>query len=1449
MRSTCPRRSTQDSRAFFGPLAKVQAVLPVSGRTRQAVRRVFSHAALTGLLLLAALLVPAVSARAQTSFSFPNTNVGASSSQQIPAPAGVNAAVSTEVLTWGASGIPNLDFTGFGAPNCGSPCTQSVSFVPQAPGVRMGAVVWFGAGHNLLGTTLLSGIGQGGLGVLIPGTMTTVAGTGDWTSVADGILAKTAELNLPTSLALDGAGNLYIADSGNSRIRMVCAGTATTIAGTSCTTKEIFTVAGTSTSIPLSQPSGVAIDGAGNLYIADTGNNVIREVSVVTGIASVIAGTSGSSGFSGDGAVAASAQLSAPDGVAVDGYGNVFIADTGNNRIRVVCASANSVLGVSCQQGYINTVAGGGASLGDNGAATAAQLKSPFTVALDSLGDIFIADSQNNRIRVVCAGASNGSSVLTTACTSQGNIETVAGNGMVGDQGDNAQATSAELNSPSGLALDAAGNLYISDTENMRVRKVNSATGVITTVGGSGGPTYGGDNGVATTAELHGPYGLALDGNGNLFVADYLNERVREIQGTRTIASYPASAAVPQGQKSSATDVIVENDGYSSLTLTSINNPPATYAGIVSVANVTNCAAGSPVTVAGRCTIGAVFEPPSTPIITCQNNQASCTQDDNDSDGGGDLKIVDQTAAGTSVLTTNSPLVIAVSGYATPVNQTTTVLSETPSTNCSSPNSCSSTNGTPAALVATISTGSATGPLGGTVTFTDTFGGNSQVTANVAIVSAGTSNSYENYTATFPLTNLPAGSHSLSACYVVGLDSAHYGSCSIDNGSTFTQLVYESTSVTLVSNASNNKASLGTNVTFTATIAPGGGGVPVAQDGTVTFTSGTNVLCSGAINVSSSMASCTVSLSEGPQSITATYSGDLSNYIDGSSASIPNFDVQAQSIVAASSNNDPSYYGSPVMFTATVTPTGSALPSGTVSFLDGSKQIASGTGTLSGSPATASISTSNLSVGTHTITAQYAGDTSNAPGSSTLTQTVNKAVTAATLAANPSPGIAGKAVALTATVTVVSGASTPTGTVSFADGATPLGSAPVAANGTATLTPILAPGAHALTATYNGDTNDVGSTSVALPFSVILATTSVAVTTSASPSYVLSPITFSASVTGNGGVATGPVTFFVNGASVGTGTLNGNGVATFSYSPQGVGTYNITASYGGDVDDNGSTSMPLSQVVQPIPTTASLGESTTTIPNPQAILVATVLGSSGPMPTGTVTFYSGTSLIGSATLDATGVATFVPDLAAGNFSITASYGGDAIHAPSTSAALSFASTPIDFSVTVNPTTLSIPTTQNATVTITLTSRSGYSDTIGMGCLSLPAAVNCHFSSKTVILGSGTIQTVQLTIDTNNPLGGGQSAGVTKSGVTSLAGLFLPAGILLGLGAWRFRKRHAGLFVAGLALFLAGAMFLNGCSTGFSQSSAAPGSYTFQVGGIGVNSNVSHYQTITLTVTK
>ncbi len=332
--------------------------------------------------------------------------------------------------------------------------------------------------------------------------ITTVAGNGAVGYSGDNDPATTAKLNAPAGVAVDSAGNLYIADSANHRIRKVDpAGTITTVAGTGAA--GFAGDNGPAASARLNNPSGVALDSAGNLYIADFNNHRVRRVDP-SGIITTVAGN-GSIGYAGDNGPAISARLNYPSGVAVDTKGNLYIADLYNQRVRKV--DSNGIITTSAGNGTI-------AYAGDHGPATSAGLYLPRGVAVDDAGNLFIAEQVNLRIRKVDAAT--------------GLITTVAGSGMPGYGGDGGPAVKAQLYYPYGVAVDGAGDLYIADFYNQRIRKVDPS-GIITTVAGNGMPGYAGDNGPATSARLYYPNGVAVDSTGSLYIADTNNFRVRKV--------------------------------------------------------------------------------------------------------------------------------------------------------------------------------------------------------------------------------------------------------------------------------------------------------------------------------------------------------------------------------------------------------------------------------------------------------------------------------------------------------------------------------------------------------------------------------------------------------------------------------------------------------------------------------------------------------------------------------------------------------------------------------------------------------------------------------------------------------------------------------------------------------------------------------------------------------
>ncbi|RKN81977.1 S-layer homology domain-containing protein [Paenibacillus ginsengarvi] len=362
----------------------------------------------------------------------------------------------------------------------------------------------------------------------------TVAGSGTGGFSGDEGPATSAQLMNPYGVAVDRSGNLYIADYQNNRIRKVdVSGTIHTVAGTG--SAGFSGDGGDATSAKLNYPMGVAVDNSGNLYIADTVNGRIRKVDA-SGTISTVAGT-GVFGFSGDGGSAISAQLSYPSGIAADNDGNVYFVDQSNYRIRKVDVS-----------GTIRTVAGtgGAGDSGDGGSATSAELRNPTSVAVDDSGNLYIADLIDNRIRKV---------------DTAGIIGTVAGTGDNGYSGDGGAATSARLYYPAGVSVDRYGQLYIADTGNYRIRKVD-ASGIISTIAGTGDNGYSGDGGAATSAQLANAFGIAAGGDGDLYIADVFNQRIRKLSiHAQNVAAFADSTTPGVGMEDTITLTVKNAQG------------------------------------------------------------------------------------------------------------------------------------------------------------------------------------------------------------------------------------------------------------------------------------------------------------------------------------------------------------------------------------------------------------------------------------------------------------------------------------------------------------------------------------------------------------------------------------------------------------------------------------------------------------------------------------------------------------------------------------------------------------------------------------------------------------------------------------------------------------------------------------------------------------------------
>lgn len=480
------------------------------------------------------------------------------------------------------------------------------------------------------------------------GNLTVVAGNGTTGYSGDGGPATAAALSNPEAVAIDVSGNIFIADTGNSVIREVVAssGKIQTVAGNG---KENYSGdGGPATSAELDDPFGVFVDGSGNIFIADTDNSIIREVS--NGTINTVAGIPGSFGYAGDSGPATAAQLDEPEGVFVDGSGNIFIADTSNSVIREVVQAT----------GDIQTVAGNGTAgyFGDGGSATAAELDEPTGVFVDNSADIFIADTQNSIIREVSSGTINtvagtpdvvgytgdggpatsaelnypstmivdGSGDIFIADTDNyvirevtgGNISTFAGNNTLAYSGDGGLATNAALNIPGETFVDSQGNVFIADSDSSVIREVVAATGNIQTVAGDGISGYSGDGAAATLAELNFPSGVFLDASGDIFIADTMNCLVREVTG--------GNISTVAGDPTATPPCAYAGDGGPA-TAAQLNNPYSVAvdgSGNIYIADTTNSAIRVVNTGSQAITIAGVTIQPGA-IQTVAGNGTACT--------------------------------------------------------------------------------------------------------------------------------------------------------------------------------------------------------------------------------------------------------------------------------------------------------------------------------------------------------------------------------------------------------------------------------------------------------------------------------------------------------------------------------------------------------------------------------------------------------------------------------------------------------------------------------------------------------------------------------------------------------------------------------------------------------------------------------------------------------
>jgi sugar lactone lactonase YvrE len=1286
--------------------------------------------------------------------------------------------VSVRVVT---QGVTNLDFTASGSNTCisgpyvqGQTCTVSVSFAPKYPGLRLGAILLVADDGHVMATQYLSALGTGGLSVMVPGQINTLAGDG---CLSDGFCpssgstpATQSALKLPLGEATDAAGTLYISDTGGNRIRKVdLAGNITTIVN-SGGVAGFSGDGGSALFAQIAQPSAIAIDGAGNIIFADTGNNAIREINAVTGKISTIAGTLGSAGYNGDGHAATSALLFSPQGLAFDANGNLYIADTGNNCIREVAAANESII----------TIAGNGSGgfSGDGAAAISAQFDQPWGITVAVSGNLYIADFGNNRVRKVD---------VTT-----GIVTTVAGNGTSSFTGDGGAATVATLNGPAGVVTDAAGNLYIADSENNAIRKVNSATGVIATIAGNGTALFGGDGFSATLAGLYKPYSVYIDGAGNLFLADRLDLRIREINATAASLQYPT---MKEGKTSAPIAQELENDGNAPLHLSDLMAAPATSNAALDTNPTdpitTTCSTSQSLAIDSSCHLAVEFTPASV-----------------GAPGTGVLSVTSDSG--------NSPVSVDLSG---------TVLSVDPSS------TSVTSNLNPAAA-------------GMAVTFTAHISSPNRVTGTVQFFDESTpigvpqpvdsSSDTSSVTTSFSILQ----SHSITAVY-----SGDNLNAASNPNHPLIQVVQQATNLNVIpsSNPVVEFAPLVLAATVTGWTTP-----PV---GVVSFVDGSTPLGSASLDGNGTAHFTVPSLAVGTHNVTATFAGDANDFT--SQYSFVQTIALAPTSTTLVTSSAVAQFAAPITLTAAVTGVSESTPTGNVNFIDGITVL--GTVPLNALGVAIHVN-SSLTAGTHTITAAYQGDADYAGSTSTqiITETISQTPTATALSTNVISSISGRPVLLTATVTA-SGGSLPTGTVAFVNGNIPLGTASLA-HGVATLSVSnLNVGTDDVTAIYSGDSNDVTSKSQTITITVLESPTTTTISSSQSPLPTLAPVVISAAVSNAGSIPpTGLVTFSEDSISIGVGTLDATGTATISIPSLPAGSHTFTATYAGDTLDIPSTSAPFVQVVQPRSTTDVLTASATSLNGGQQLTLISVIRPAGSAPatgpTGNVTFLSGTNTLATVPVDATGVATVTVLLSGTSATISSAYSGDVNYAASSSSKTEVTIGPApDFSLEATPTTWQMQSKQYTTVNLTLTSVKGFTDSFSLGCLGLPQNATCTFSEDQTQLPASGVRKVTVTVDTGSPLLGGTQARNERYSGRLIVVCSLPAVFVLGLLGFRTRRLRliGGLLVlSGLCVLVSS---LSGCGS-IESNGTPPGTYNFIVTATG-RTGISQFVSLNMIITK
>lgn len=1314
-----------------------------------------------------------------------------------------------------------------------------------------------------------------------PGTIATVTGTGT---------AGTAltQVNSPRGMTTDSAGNLYVADYGNARIlKITKTGVVTVFAGTG--TGGFAGDGGLATAAQLHSPVDVAFDSAGNLYIADFSNNRIRMVTPA-GIISTVAGSSTTTGFGGDGGLATSALLNAPWGVALDSANNLYIADSGNNRIREVNASTKNIA----------TIAGTGTAsfTGDGGLATAATLNGSRGVVVDPSGNIYIADYSNHRIRKI----------------TNGTITTVVGTGSTAYNGEGLAGTSTNLYYPAGVALDAAGSLYFSNTNNYRVQRFSN--GVVNTVAGISTNLYNGDGIPANTAGMLYPFKVTVDASGNIFIGDG-NSRVREVVAAAASLAFGNQG---NGTTSAAKSVTLINTGATSVSITGI---VASASFSLQTTGSTSCAVGN-LASGQSCTIVVTFSPATLGAIT-----GTVTVSDN-----GTTQVIQLTGTGTLAPSTTT-IALVPNPIALAANTTATVQVTTSSTVTAIPTgTVSLATGTTSLGTATLSGGSATLQFGsalnpGTYPVIATYSGDTNFLPSTSAAAPLAVNGLPTaitltFATTSPQVSLP-DLFTVTVTHATGA-TAPSGTVSFYDGTKLLAAIalpssgVATYSATLTYGAHPISAVYSGDSLFNPSSTPttllqvGPGPVASITPAVITTIAGGSSVAGGPpTGYSGDGGPATAAALGGPYDVAVDISGNvyIADSVNNRIRKITNGTITT---FAGTGTAGYSGDGGPATSAKIYTPRGLATDAyGNVYFSDYRNGVireintsgivttvagnyAAGLG-YSGDGGAATNAQLNNVWG---VLVDVAGNLYIADTSNNVVRFVNTSGIISTIAGNHAAGagstgdggpgtsatlngparlaldasgnlyiadVGGNRIRLlntSGTISTFAG----TGTASFSGDGGPAASATlngpyglgfdaagdlyIADRGNFAIRMVSPAGIISTiggiggSQGYSGDGSGATYAKTIFPYglavdsqeNVYFSDTSSLDLTSAVRKLTVSagainfgtlivgadqPIPLLGSLTNTGATNLTLIAMSASGAgfSLLSGTPNGCTATTvlapaascafsigYVYSTTGTasGTLQFTDN-SGNVSNSVQTVSLMAITVLPQPTVAlTITPSTFAAPGAQVSFAATVTpGLINPgAPTGIVTFSSNGTTLGTAPVNASGVATFSTSaLPLGTYTVIATYSGDTHYQPVVSASQTFTIT-YDFAFSITPTSADLKVAYPVGGTVTITPAVGQTTPIVLSCGNLPYGYSCTFTNSTLTSdGSGSIMTTAFSLSYTTPT---PLASLAHRGAT-LCGLLLLSCALLG------RRRKLIRLLVLLFLILPGSLFFTGCGSG------------------------------------